>query len=166
MDDVLELSFDLLLTSYISMVPFFEGRVSTRIWMYLGGKCSIAWACLQSFFSGYFGDKDLLFAQAGLNKNLPILYFPLYLGWQAHSTTFIFFLLRWVSWIFLPGLAWNHHPPELSLLHSWNDRCTLAVGWDEVLWTFCQGWSWYQPSMLCVLQVINQCWQIIMNLSP
>jgi hypothetical protein len=46
------------------------------------------------------------------------------------------FPLRWCSWMFLLRLAWNHHPPDLSLLCSWDNKCTLlcpAIGWDTVL---------------------------------
>jgi hypothetical protein len=46
-----------------------------------------------------------------------------------------FFPLRCSLTIFLSGLAWNHSPSDLSLLHSLNDRfATLcsAIGWDGV----------------------------------
>jgi hypothetical protein len=32
---------------------------------------------------------------------------------------------------FLPNLAWNCHPPHLSLCVAWDDRCVCpAIGWD------------------------------------
>jgi hypothetical protein len=83
-----------------------------------------------SFFSSYFGDRVLLFAQAILDCDLPILSFPLLLGREAHAQIFLFLLLRWgLATFFLLGLAWNCELLDLSLLHSWDDRCEpLAPG--------------------------------------
>jgi hypothetical protein len=47
------------------------------------------------FCPGYFGDRFLLFAHVGLDPDPPTLLFPPSLGWQAHTTTPSFFLLRW-----------------------------------------------------------------------
>jgi hypothetical protein len=48
------------------------------------------------FCSGYFGARVLLFAQASLDYNPPILCFLLYLGWQV-CATIISYWLRWRS---------------------------------------------------------------------
>jgi hypothetical protein len=48
-----------------------------------------------SFFSsGYFGDMVSLFAQASLDRDPPILGFPMSLVWEEHCTTSSFFPLR------------------------------------------------------------------------
>jgi hypothetical protein len=97
-------------------------------------RCSTTWATPPvTFCYGYFGDRDLDFAQADLDHISPILRSPLSLGWQACSIT----SNCWdgVSWTFLPGLAWNCSPPDLSPHIVWDDRCTPwcpAIGWDGV----------------------------------
>jgi hypothetical protein len=55
----------------------------TRIW-------------IQGFCCSYFGDRILLYAQASLNLEHPILLFRTSLGWQAHATTSSYWL-RWGS---------------------------------------------------------------------
>jgi hypothetical protein len=67
----------------------------------------------------------LLFAQAGLEHDLPTLSFLLSsLGWLAHATTPSFFPLRWGSHkLFLSSLTWNGDPLDLSLPHS--------LGWQK-----------------------------------
>jgi hypothetical protein len=78
-------------------------------------------AHLQPFVLWLFIDRVLLFAQASLDCNLPILCFPLQLGWQAQATTSSYFPLSWGVvnfFFFLPLLAWNFDLPNLSLLRS------------------------------------------------
>jgi hypothetical protein len=81
--------------------------------------------------SGYFGDRILLFAQAGLDHNPPILLFLPSLGWQLWTTMPFFFCWDGISQNFLPRLAWNHSPPNLNLISVWCHRhepplCCLA----------------------------------------
>jgi hypothetical protein len=43
----------------------------------------------------------------------------------------------------LPGLAWNHDPPNLSLCHNWDDRhmtTNPATNWDSVWRTLWPSW--------------------------
>jgi hypothetical protein len=70
-------------------VLWFELR-SSHLW----GRYSTAWA-MPPISSGYFGDRVLVFAQAGLDCSPPALHFLPSPGWQAHATTPSFFLLRW-----------------------------------------------------------------------
>jgi hypothetical protein len=58
--------------------------------------------------------------------------------------------------IFLPRLAWNHDPPKLSLLCSWDNSQVLqhpAVGWDEISWTCCLGWLWTVILLISASQI-------------
>jgi hypothetical protein len=59
----------------------------------------------------------LLFAQAILHCDSPILHFPLLLGWQARATMMkkAVAFCELGSHKFLPGLAWKLCPPDLSL---------------------------------------------------
>jgi hypothetical protein len=65
------------------------------------------------FFSGHFWDSISLFVQTTLDCNAPILCFYC-LEQQAPATMLSLFHWDGVFQIFLPGLASNHDPPDLS----------------------------------------------------
>jgi hypothetical protein len=70
------------------------------------------------------------------------------LEWQTHATMPSFFPLRWglTNLFLLPELAWNPDPPDLSLLHSWDDR--HIVGCHSIGWDVCWGVLWkYLPRL-------------------
>jgi hypothetical protein len=76
------------------------------------------------FYSGYFGDRVLLFAQAILDHDPRILSFLLLLEISDICYHTQLFPLRWgcTSLFLLPELAWSPNPPDLRLLYSWDDR--------------------------------------------
>jgi hypothetical protein len=63
---------------------------------------------------------------------------PLVAGIQTHATMPSFFPLRWglTNLFLLPELAWNPNPPDLRLLHRWNDRHMVGLRWWGVLWNY------------------------------
>jgi hypothetical protein len=74
----------------------------------------------------------------------------------VHHYTQLFFCWNMVSQTFLPGLTWNHDPPNFSLPRSLGWQCVLlyqAIGWDGVLLTFCLGWSWTAILLISATQV-------------
>jgi hypothetical protein len=93
--------------------------------------------CPQDFFcSGHFQERILLFIQACLDHDLPILCFMQWLGWQAYASMSSFFSIEMGSHKFF----WPDWPQILILSVSsscvvWNDRSELphpAIGWDGV----------------------------------
>jgi hypothetical protein len=106
----------------IFLPPFFffchAGCVLARQSLY-----HLSHASSPSFFSGGFGERVLLFAQARSDQDPPILGFPQFLGWNcAQPCPAFFFSLRVSLANFLPRLAWNGEPSNLSLLSSYDYR--------------------------------------------
>jgi hypothetical protein len=66
--------------------------------------------------SGYFGNS--VFPR--LVWTTVLLYWASHHSWddRLHDPAQIFSAMMWSYKLVLPGLAWNHNPPNLSLLHS------------------------------------------------
>jgi hypothetical protein len=92
------------------------------------------------FCSGYFGDKVLLFVQASLYQEPPILCFLLWQGWQIYTTMPSFHPWNRVSQTFWPELACNGDPPDLSLPISleWHmcEQVSIEMRSQELLGLF------------------------------
>jgi hypothetical protein len=87
------------------------------------------------FFCDYFGDRVPHFSQACLEYNPTVLGFPPLLGWQhvlPCPAFFFFFIEMGIHEFFSPGLAWNCHPPSLSLLYN--------LGW----WVYAAVPNWFK----------------------
>jgi hypothetical protein len=65
------------------------------------------------FYSGYFGDKVLLFVLPGMDHDHTILHFLPHLRWQVCITKFSYWL-RWGIVNSLLGLSCDCDPPHLS----------------------------------------------------
>jgi hypothetical protein len=89
------------------------------------------------FFSGYFGDKVLFFAQS--SWTVVLLFHASHCSWDDRNTTTpSFFLLRWGPKFFLTGLAWKHYVRNLSLLRLQYESLGLAIfsDFDELYTDF------------------------------
>jgi hypothetical protein len=90
--------------------------------------------------SGYFCDRVSFFDWTNQSKNRDY-YLPIYVSvksWHGrHVLPHPAFSVEVGSCEFLPRLAgiWNHNPPNLSLPHSWDNRCvpTTLSYWQTFL---------------------------------
>jgi hypothetical protein len=78
------------------------------------------------FCSHHFGDWVSLFAQAGVDYDAPI--YPYCCSWDDRlAPPWSAFSVEigggCFSRTFLPRLALNCNPPNVGLLHNWDDRC-------------------------------------------
>jgi hypothetical protein len=118
------------------------------------------------FFSGYFGDKVSLFAQAGLNHNSPIFKLPTITEWQACTTRPSFFC--WDANFFVQGWPRAKILPILASHIVWDNRhvslCPTTHR-DCVLLTIGLGWPQTTMHLISASQVarivgLSQCAQL------
>jgi hypothetical protein len=108
-----------------------------------------------SLCSDYFGDRVLLFAQAGLVHSSSILCFPPSLGWHAHTTMPNFFPLRWAlanffgqaglePWSFQSHPVYRHEPPAPD------PRYIFVLTWPVMAMAICK-----PPTHIVLLNICN-----------